>query len=179
STIFVSWKASVLRADVGTCPVIMTRGTLSRWASAMAVMVFVAPGPEVTTQTPTWPVVRAWPMAAQAAPGSVWKIHISRYSAACKASIPSIIAPPVSAITCCTPWARSKATNRSAPRSFVRGVAVSTYTLLCIMFLHLHMLRCQDALSLTTATGIDRIPPEDKGQPVLMKRGHHNGLLGK
>src|SRR5262245_4292000 len=142
----------------------MTRGTLSRWASAIAVIVFVAPGPEVTTQTPTWPVARAEPMAAQAAPGSVWKIYISRGSAACKASIPSIIAPPVSAITCCTPWARSKATNRSAPRSFVRGVAVSIYTLLCIMMLHLHMLRCQDALYLATETGIKKL--------LLGTRGH-------
>src|SRR5919197_3222896 len=104
-------------------------------------------------------------------------MDISRCSAACKASIPSIIAPPVSAITCCTPRARSKAANRSAPRSFVRGVAVSTYTLLCIMFLHLHMLRCQDALYLATETGIEGIPPGDKGEPVLMKSGYHNELL--
>src|SRR4029453_11849310 len=168
--IFVSWNASVLRAAVGTCPVIMIKGTLSRWASAIAVMVFVAPGPEVTTQTPTWPVVRAEPMAAQAAPGSVWKTYISKGSAACNPSIPSIIAPPVSAITCCTPWARSKATNRSAPRSFVRGVAVSTHTLLCIIFRYLHILRCQDALYLATETGIEELPLGDKGHQYNEER---------
>jgi hypothetical protein len=47
------------------------------------------------------------------------------------------------------------------------------------MFLHLHMLRCQDALYLATETGIEDLPLGDKEQPVLMKSGYHNGLLGK
>jgi hypothetical protein len=45
----------------------------------------------------------------------------------------------------------------------VRGVAVSTYTLLCIMFLYLHTLRCQEALSMATETGIERMPLGKRG----------------
>ena len=46
-------------ARVPTCPVIATMGTESMWASPMAVMRLVAPGPDVATQTPTRPVTMA------------------------------------------------------------------------------------------------------------------------
>ena len=54
-----SWKASVPIAEVGTCPVITTRGTESAMLSRTGVTVFVAPGPEVTITTPTFPDARA------------------------------------------------------------------------------------------------------------------------
>ena len=42
-----------------TCPVTSTSGVESISASASPVTVFVAPGPEVTRQTPTRPLTRA------------------------------------------------------------------------------------------------------------------------
>ena len=54
-----SWKASVPMAARATCPVMATRGMLSALAPMMPVMRLVAPGPEVATQTPGLPVMRA------------------------------------------------------------------------------------------------------------------------
>ena len=54
-----SWKASVPIWAIGTCPVMQMSGTPSMFAVARPVTVFVAPGPEVTRQTPTLPVARA------------------------------------------------------------------------------------------------------------------------
>jgi len=47
-----------------TCPVMTTKGVLSIIASAIPVRVFVAPGPDVTKATPTFPDTRAYPWAA-------------------------------------------------------------------------------------------------------------------
>ena len=58
-TKLVSWKASVPSSDEPTCPVTSTSGVESISASASPVTVFVAPGPEVTRQTPTRPLTRA------------------------------------------------------------------------------------------------------------------------
>ena len=58
-TISDSWNESVPMRDRGTCPVITTSGTESMYAVAMPVTVFVAPGPLVTSTTPTLPVARA------------------------------------------------------------------------------------------------------------------------
>ena len=52
-------------------------GMLSSLASAMAVTRFVAPGPLVAMQTPTLPVLRAMPWAANAPPCS-WRGRIVR-----------------------------------------------------------------------------------------------------
>ena len=54
-----SWKASVPMESTPTWPVTTTRGTESIMASAMGVTMLVAPGPEVTRQTPTLPVETA------------------------------------------------------------------------------------------------------------------------
>ena len=54
-----SWKASVPIWSIGTCPVTHTIGTPSMWAVARPVMVFVAPGPDVTRHTPGLPFARA------------------------------------------------------------------------------------------------------------------------
>ena len=59
----------------GTWPAITTIGVLSISASAIPVMVLVAPGPEVTTVTPTFPETRAYPCAACVAPCS-WRTRI-------------------------------------------------------------------------------------------------------
>ena len=53
-------------------PVMQTIGTESSIASAIPVTRFEAPGPEVATQTPTWLLARAKPLAARAAPCS-WR----------------------------------------------------------------------------------------------------------
>ena len=54
-----SWNASVPIAAVGTWPQITTIGTESAAQSRTGVTVLVAPGPEVTMQTPTRPLARA------------------------------------------------------------------------------------------------------------------------
>ncbi len=54
-----SWKASLPIVLRVTCPVMTTSGTLSKFAVARPVTVFVAPGPLVTRHTPTRPVERA------------------------------------------------------------------------------------------------------------------------
>ena len=54
-----SWKASVPMAPRGTCPVMQTSGTESRWASQRAVTMLVAAGPLVTMATPGLPVACA------------------------------------------------------------------------------------------------------------------------
>lgn len=54
----------------GTLPVMATRGTESSMAVAIPVTRFVAPGPEVAMTTPGFPVARAYPSAAWAAPCS-------------------------------------------------------------------------------------------------------------
>ena len=58
-----SWKASVPKRLVFTCPVIAIIGIESQRASAIAVRRFIAPGPEVAIQTAGLPVVRAIPCA--------------------------------------------------------------------------------------------------------------------
>lgn len=66
----VSWNASVPIMRRGTCPVTATSGTESKSASARPVTRLVAPGPEVAMQTPTSPVVLAYPSAAKTSPCS-------------------------------------------------------------------------------------------------------------
>src|ERR1700674_4895323 len=54
-----SWNASEPIAAVGTWPQMTTTGTESAIESRTGVTVLVAPGPEVTMQTPTRPLARA------------------------------------------------------------------------------------------------------------------------
>ena len=58
-TMSASWKASVPMTPRVTWPVMTTMGTESMKAVAMPVTVLVAPGPLVTSTTPTLPVARA------------------------------------------------------------------------------------------------------------------------
>ena len=51
-----SWKASVPMADVGTWPLNTTSGVPSDSASCMGVITLVAPGPDVTSTTPGFPL---------------------------------------------------------------------------------------------------------------------------
>jgi hypothetical protein len=53
-----SWKASEPMAARGTWPQMTTRGMESAAQSRTGVTMLVAPGPEVTIATPTWPVER-------------------------------------------------------------------------------------------------------------------------
>ena len=53
-----SWKASEPMAARGTWPQITTIGMESAMQSRTGVTMLVAPGPEVTSATPTWPVER-------------------------------------------------------------------------------------------------------------------------
>ncbi len=54
-----SWKASVPMLGYATWPVMQTIGTESRYASASGVTTLVAAGPDVTMQTPGFPVTWA------------------------------------------------------------------------------------------------------------------------
>jgi hypothetical protein len=54
-----SWNASLPIAAGGTWPQMTTIGTESAMQSRTGVTVLVAPGPEVTMQTPTRPLARA------------------------------------------------------------------------------------------------------------------------
>ena len=54
-----SWNASVPMAARATWPVMATSGTLSALAPMIPVTRLVAPGPDVATQTPGFPVIRA------------------------------------------------------------------------------------------------------------------------
>ena len=60
----ISWKESLPIRLQGTLPVIATIGTESSIAVAIPVTRFVAPGPEVAMQTPTFPVALKYPSAA-------------------------------------------------------------------------------------------------------------------
>ena len=62
-----SWNASLPISLLTTCPVIATIGIESIRAFTSPVARFVAPGPEVAQHTPTLPVARAYPCAANAA----------------------------------------------------------------------------------------------------------------
>ena len=55
----VSWNASEPISLLPTCPVMHSSGEESSIAVAMPVTMFVAPGPEVATATPTSPLARA------------------------------------------------------------------------------------------------------------------------
>ena len=63
-TISISWNESFPKPDFATLAVIATSGTESIYAVAIPVTRFVAPGPDVAIQTPTFPVERAYPSAA-------------------------------------------------------------------------------------------------------------------
>ena len=54
-----SWNASDPISLLPTCPVMQTIGDESIIAVAIPVTMFVAPGPEVATATPTRPLARA------------------------------------------------------------------------------------------------------------------------
>src|SRR4030095_1769405 len=66
-----SWNASLPIAAVATWPQITTIGIESAIQSRTGVTVLVAPGPDVTTHTPTLPAARASPAAMTPAPGSL------------------------------------------------------------------------------------------------------------
>ncbi|MCY1374345.1 hypothetical protein D9M69_616830 [compost metagenome] len=55
----LSWKACVPITAVDTCPLMHSTGTESLIASSSPVIVLPTPGPDVTSTTPTRPVLRA------------------------------------------------------------------------------------------------------------------------
>ena len=73
----MSWNSQCPTCAVGTSPVSSSSGTRSRSASTTPESAFSAPGPEVTTQTPSAPVSRAWAPAASAAALS-WRMRTQR-----------------------------------------------------------------------------------------------------
>ncbi len=74
-TISISWNASLPIMGEPTCPEITTSGIESLYAVAMPVIALVAPGPEVTSATPTLPLTRAYASAAWTAACS-WRAKI-------------------------------------------------------------------------------------------------------
>src|SRR5207237_3166097 len=93
-----------------------TRGTESILASAIPVTRLVAPGPLVAMATPTLPVVRAYPSAANTAPCSC-RVRMCRIPLPSSASYSGIIAPPGYPNTRSTPSARRHCKTMSAPLS--------------------------------------------------------------
>src|SRR5215472_5183748 len=91
-----------------------TRGTESILASAIPVTKFVAPGPLVAIATPTLPVTRAYPSAANTAPCS-WRVRMWRTPLPSSASYSGMIAPPGYPNTSSTPSARRQRRTISAP----------------------------------------------------------------
>ena len=68
STTLTYWCDSLWIRSRPACPVMATTGARSRFASAMPVMRFVAPGPSVARHTPARPVSRPQTSAMNAAP---------------------------------------------------------------------------------------------------------------
>src|SRR6202795_4679674 len=93
-----------------------TRGTESILASAIPVTRLVAPGPLVAMATPTLPVVRAYPSAANTAPCSC-RVRMCRIPLPSSASYNGIMAPPGYPNTRSTPSARIHCKTISAPLS--------------------------------------------------------------
>src|SRR5258706_3425715 len=93
-----------------------TRGTESICASAIPVTSLVAPGPLVAMATPTLPVTRASPSAANTAPCSC-RVRICRTPLPSSASYNGMIAPPGYPNTRSTPSARTHRKTISAPLS--------------------------------------------------------------
>src|SRR6202167_2762817 len=93
-----------------------TSGTESILASAMPVTRLVAPGPLVAMATPTFPVTRAYPSAANTAPCSC-RVRICRTPLPSSASYNGMIAPPGYPNTRSTPSARMHCRTISAPLS--------------------------------------------------------------
>src|SRR6267378_2035483 len=93
-----------------------TSGTESILASAIPVTRLVAPGPLVAMATPTLPVVRAYPSAANTAPCS-WRVRMCRTPRPSSASYNGMIAPPGYPNTRSTPSARRHRKTISAPLS--------------------------------------------------------------
>src|SRR5215469_947517 len=110
----VSWKASEPMSGPRTWPVRQTSGTESILASAMPVTRLVAPGPLVAMATPTLPVTRAYPSAANTAPCSC-RVRMWRTPLPSSASYSGMIAPPGYPNTRSTPSARRQRRTTSAP----------------------------------------------------------------
>ncbi len=110
-----SWKASVPMRARGTWPVMQITGTESSLASARAVRVLVAPGPEVAKKTAGRPVVRAMPWAMKPAPCScrarTWRMAVLRD----RASYRGRLAPPGIPAMQVTPWRSNRRMTSSAP----------------------------------------------------------------
>ena len=123
--VFTSWKASVPIIERGTCPVIATSGTESSFASAIAVIRFVAPGPEVAKQTAALPVERAMPWAINPAPCSC-RASICRIGLAYRALYSGRFAPPGIPAIMVTPRISSILMSISAPFIFI---AVSPFAI--------------------------------------------------
>ena len=89
-----SWKASVPIAALFTWPLMHSTGTESHSASSRPVVVLLMPGPEVTSTTPSRPVLRAYPSAACTAACS-WRTRMwRRRGSPCSASYSGSTAPP-------------------------------------------------------------------------------------
>ena len=89
----VSWKASLPMSVEATWPVMQTIGDESSIAVAIPVTRLVAPGPDVASATPTFPLARAYPSAMCAAPCS-WRTRTWRTLEPSIASYTGMIAPP-------------------------------------------------------------------------------------
>jgi hypothetical protein len=104
-------------------------GTESSNASARADTRFVAPGPDVATHTPAFPVDRAYPEAANDSPCSCLRRWFSIMGDLVSAWWISMEAPPGYAKTSVTPSLSSASTSISAPFRGSFGERLRTWRL--------------------------------------------------
>ena len=114
----ISWKLSLPSSGTLTLHVIATIGTESMYAVAIPVTRLVAPGPLVAKQTPTFPVLLAYPSAAWDAPCSC-EVSTCLISSLClyNSSYTFKIAPPGYPKTVSTPCSFRHSMTICAPVS--------------------------------------------------------------
>ena len=109
-----------------------TTGSPSEVAVAKPVTRFEQPGPEVTSATPAFPVMRPMPLAMKAAFCSCRQTMVLIFESASVSNTLSTFAPGMPK-TYSTPWASRLFTNNSAPvcgAGFAAGVLTSFLLLL-------------------------------------------------
>ena len=124
-TISTTWWASLWSLSEEAWPVIATIGARSRYASAMPVTRFVAPGPSVPIATAARPVRRPWTSAMNAAPCSCRVVTWRTDSVRDSASRMSIVSSPGTEKTQSQDSAARQSTRRSAAVRAGRAGAVT------------------------------------------------------
>ena len=120
ATVSILWCTCLALSARFTAPPSATTGSPSLLAVAIPVIRLEQPGPEVTSATPAFPVMRPTAAAIKAALAS-WRTGIMRIEESSSESNTLSIFAPGMPKTWRTPWASSWLTIRSAPCAHWRG----------------------------------------------------------